>query len=193
MSFGFPAEVDVNGVPVISNSISKALFYRDQRILFFAAAANDGGNQKEMFPATHSAVFSIRATDHRGVFLGLNPPPKYSGPEVFGTLGQAVASAGLQVDGPGEVTKDGTSAATPIAAGIAAMILGYTKQRTKEPNPLKWDSLKNLWTTNGMHRVFLKLSTEMGRKIFYLNPTQFSQKTDAERDIILQSAADEAR
>lgn len=190
MSFGFSDEVEVNEVPVISNSISKALSHRHQRILFFAAAANDGGNQMEMFPATHADVFSIRATDHLGAFLRLNPPPKSSGPVVFGTLGQAVASAGLRIHGPGEVTKDGTSTATPIAAGIAAMVLGYAKQRFKESNALEW---RRLWTANGMHRVFLKLSTEMGQKTFYLNPAQFSQKTDAERDTILQSAADEAR
>lgn len=66
ISFGFDEEKYVDDKPVISDAITDAHIKRNQRILFFAAAANYGGNRDEMFPARSKKVISIRGTDDLG-------------------------------------------------------------------------------------------------------------------------------
>ena len=145
MSFGYDEEVLISGSPVISNAISEALRVRNQRILFFAAAANEGGNQMEMFPANHPHVIPIRGTDDKGWLQRFNPPPGYADFNCFMTLGQDVPGAGLSRDGGMEVCKSGTSVSTPIAAGIAAMLLGYAR--------LYEADLKRLFGTSARERL----------------------------------------
>jgi len=58
MSFGFHEEIYIEDKPVISNAILETLRGTDQRILFFAAAANGGGNRQEIFPASDMHVLS---------------------------------------------------------------------------------------------------------------------------------------
>ena len=127
MSLGFDREMPVGGRLVISNAISDALRARDQRILFFAAAANEGGNQPEMFPANHPHVISIRGTDDKGWLQRFNPPKGFTGLNCFMALVQDVPGAGLSRDGGVEVFKSGTSVSTPIAAGIAGILLSYVR------------------------------------------------------------------
>ncbi|KAF2873107.1 peptidase S8/S53 domain-containing protein [Massariosphaeria phaeospora] len=191
MSFGFSEEIEVDDTKVISNAIAQALSSRNQRILFFAAAANDGGNQLEMFPAQHSSVFSIRGTDHQGTFLPLNPPPDFAGVDVFGTLGKDVPGASLCHES-GELCSTGTSIATPIAAGIAATTLGYARLRIEGYAPLH-PSLISLWTERGMRSMLLKLSRKMGEKIYYLSADEFLRNDDSMRDALLLVSSREAR
>jgi hypothetical protein len=190
MSFGFSEEPDSNGRSMISNAISQAMYEADQRILFFAAAANDGGNQIEMFPARHRSVFSIRATNHHGSFLTLNPSPDLAGPDVLGTLGNDVPAAALSKQGvsSGEVCKTGTSVATPIAAGIAATVLGYARLRLEE-GILDQRSAGMLATELGMRSMLLRLSRPMGGKQHYLRAESFVGANDRERDAMLVNAA----
>ncbi|RSL41864.1 hypothetical protein CEP53_012505 [Fusarium sp. AF-6] len=103
MSFGFDEELPVEGDRVMSNAISNSLVSRKQQILFFAAAANEGGNQSEMFPASHPQVISIRGTDEKGWLQRFNPPPGYNG-ACFMTLGQDVPGASRSQDGGAEVS-----------------------------------------------------------------------------------------
>lgn len=192
MSFGFPDEVLINDVPVISNAILRAVRKKNQRILFFAAAANFGGNQKEMFPAKHEFVIPIRGTNSQGVFQDFNPPPDRDGPAVYGTLGKDVPSAWLSTY-DGEIQKSGTSVATPIAAGIAAMILGYANLCFFHELQLLEPSLvKKLWTKHGMLSIFSKMSTCMKEKCFYLSPFGFMRKTPEERRAVMITAAGDA-
>jgi hypothetical protein len=186
MSFGFSEEPEIDGRSEISNAISWTMHVRNQRILFFAAAANDGGNRAEMFPARHRSVFSIRATDHHGSFLTLNPPPDLSGPDVLGTLGCDVPAAALRNEGvsSGEICKTGTSVATPIAAGIAATVLGYARLRLKESG-LEPRAVDVLGTERGMHSMLLQLSRPMGGKQHYLSVDNFVRASDRERDALL--------
>lgn len=180
---------------ILSNAITQALARRNQRILFFAAAANDGGNQIEMFPARHPSVFSIRATDHQGAFLTLNPPPDFSGVDVFGTLGREVPAAPLssQRTDTGEVCMTGTSAATPIAAGIAATILGYARLRLEKETKVDLNALKLIWTERGMRLMLLKLSRKMGEKQYYLYAEKFIWQSDMVRDAMLLDASMQAK
>ncbi|KAK5167686.1 uncharacterized protein LTR77_007385 [Saxophila tyrrhenica] len=192
MSFGFDKEIIVNGEPVISNAINEAVLKRWGYILFFAAVANYGGNQKEMFPACHHSVIPIRGTNALGVFQDYNPPPDPNGPAVFGTLGVEVPAAWLSTH-DGLAYKSGTSVATPIAAGIAAMVLScaslsYADRVPSTPNPLR-----HLWMKGGMLSAFHYISTCMEPRCFYMSPWTFIQKSDEERKALLIVATANAR
>ncbi|KAI9766109.1 MAG: hypothetical protein M1840_006816, partial [Geoglossum simile] len=192
MSFGFPEEVLVENEPVISNAILQAVQKRNGSILFFAAAANFGANQKDMFPANHELVISIRGTNSQGIFQDFNPPPDRDGPAVFGMLGKDVPSAWLSTY-EGEICKSGTSVATPIAAGIAAMILGYANICFGEQLLLKRNPLRKLRTRQGMLSMFSNMSTCMQEKCFYLSPFDFMVKTDEGRRATMIVAAGDAQ
>jgi hypothetical protein len=194
MSFGFSEEPRVKGQNVISNAIAQTLAERDQRILFFAAAANDGGNQTEMFPARHQSVLSIRATNHYGTFLDLNPPPNPKGPAVIGTLGHNVAGAALS-GGDGdhaEYHRTGTSIATPIAAGIAATVLGYARLGL-DKGELDRKQVNCIEMERGMRAMLLQLSRQMDGKKHYLRPDGFIGATDRERNSMLFVNANQER
>ncbi|KAF4448159.1 hypothetical protein F53441_8394 [Fusarium austroafricanum] len=150
MSFGFDEEPPFEGDRVISNAISNALASRRQQILFFAAAANEGANQSEMFPASHPQVMSIRGTDTKGWLERFSPPPGDNG-TCFMTLGKDVPGASLSQDGSTEICQSGTSTSTPIAAGIAAMVLSYARlnEGVLEERCGTWQT-SHLWTTMGM-------------------------------------------
>ncbi|KAK1830614.1 hypothetical protein QBC39DRAFT_383096 [Podospora conica] len=177
MSFGYDHEIPVGGKMVISNAISDALRARDQKILFFAAAANEGGNQPEMFPASHPHVISIRGTDDKGWLQRFNPPRGYTGINCFMTLGQDVPGAGLSRDGGREVYKSGTSVSTPIAAGIAGMLLSYARLYRDDLREYRShggrDRAAELSTFSGMHGMLKKLSTEMMDGYYYLSAVGF--------------------
>jgi subtilisin family serine protease len=185
MSFGFSHEIHVNGTPLISNAISNALHARNQRILFFAAAANQGGNQPEMFPANHAQVISVRGCDDKGWLAPFNPPRGSTGIDGVMTLGQDVPGAALSQDaarGQGEVCRSGTSVSTPIAAGIAALLLGYARLYEGELMEGYYRDadtararVADLWTVAGMRRLLRKpeLATEMPGRWHYLSVDGF--------------------
>ncbi|KAF4946043.1 hypothetical protein FGADI_11480 [Fusarium gaditjirri] len=116
MSFGFPATQ-----PSISKAIRKAVNDHDDSIIFFAAAANSGLNESEMFPARHECVISIRATNSNGAFQDFNPPRSSHGGTVIGTLGLDVPASGLSHE-TGDVYRKGTSVSTAVAAGMAEVV-----------------------------------------------------------------------
>lgn len=119
MSFGFGQEIE---------AISRAINYAtdgSRPMLVFAAASNTGGNDHVQWPASHDRVICIHATDGDGNKYGLNPTPENK-PHEFATLGCSVESW----LGPGNrASKSGTSVATPIAAGIAAMTIDYMRAK----------------------------------------------------------------
>ncbi|KAH7077363.1 peptidase S8/S53 domain-containing protein [Paraphoma chrysanthemicola] len=123
MSFGWEEEELVDGYHAVSKAISKSMNKRDQKLLVFAAASNLGGAHEELFPAHQPQVFSIRATNSLGAHQDFNPNLS-SGATVYGTLGLDVPAAQ-----PGKtkvkIGCTGTSAATAVAAGIAAHVVGY--------------------------------------------------------------------
>ncbi|GKZ35596.1 hypothetical protein AbraIFM66950_006296 [Aspergillus brasiliensis] len=150
MSFGFADEQ-----PCISDAIREALYKRKDSILFFAAASNYGANDREMFPARHESVISIRGTNSNGLFADFNPPKHEDEPVVFGTLGIDVPSAWPNSDR--EEYRSGTSVATAIAAGIAGCLLGYISSRPPE-SPF-YNVRDRAWTRRGMNAIFRILSS----------------------------------
>ncbi|KAL7936124.1 subtilisin-like protein [Trichoderma chlorosporum] len=183
MSFGYQEEQEA-----INEAINKAIYHRHNQALLFAAAANYGGNQREMFPARHDQVLSVRATNHHGAFSHFNPPADRLETHVFGTLGTNVPGSGLSTCDE-QVYKTGTSIATPIAAGIAATILGYARLGDASNRFGEDAHMEKLGTKRGMSQVFMRLSRQMVEKHFYLYPQEFFQEmTEMQRDALLIEA-----
>lgn len=170
MAFGF--EDDVSSV---SEAIYSCLNNKGDSTLFFAAAANHGANSRELFPARHDCVISIRGTDHLGTFQSFNPPRNHQESIVYGTLGKHVPSActGPMAD---SVTKSGTSVATAIAVGIAAILIQYAIcHRIRELNQI------DLRERSVMLEVFYQLGRDtLNTGYRYLQPWRLDDK-DAEK------------
>lgn len=178
MSFGYAEEQEC-----ISDAIHGALCKRHGSILFFAAASNDGANDREMFPARHDSVISIRGTNSAGNFEDFNPPNE----EVaFGTLGLDVPSAWLR-DHDHEVYRSGTSIATAVAAGIAGALLGYVNRKSKESTFKAVN--KKLRTRQGMQAMFRFLaSPTLNERHLYLVPWRLKDKSEEDRWAIFVAA-----
>jgi subtilisin family serine protease len=148
----------------------------DIGILLFAASSNGGVGGEMSYPARADEVFAIDAADGFGSSSRFNTPPGSSYTCRFTALGDAVRSAypvhrGVMPgeEKPGWRRMSGTSCATPIAAGIAALVLEFARQP-----PLCYDTFieKHLKTVTGMREVLkLHLSKPSGRTSFpYLDP-----------------------
>ncbi|KAF4554640.1 Hypothetical protein D9617_4g003950 [Elsinoe fawcettii] len=123
MSFGAQPGPTDHAWKKVNDAIHDAVGLRKGRILFFAAAGNDGHAQGDiMFPAQNHHVIPVFGTDVTGAYLEtLNPAIEPDGPAIFGTLAHEVPCAGLEA--VGEQIKTGTSYSTAIAAGLAASLL----------------------------------------------------------------------
>lgn len=120
MSFGF-----VEPVRTIKEEIDKAA---SEKIIMLAAPANWGGQKPSAWPACDDKVIDIYATDHLTNRCSFSPTPPTNS-EGFATIGFGVESwwpPSLKQDV--RKRKNGTSVATAIAAGLAAMTLAYMKQ-----------------------------------------------------------------
>jgi hypothetical protein len=183
MSFGFQEEPLIDGQPLISNAILTALTSPGQRIVFFAAAANDGGNQPMRFPASNPTVIAVRSSDTLGHGAGFNPPREITKLDGIMTQGQHVPGVGLRQK-PGLDTKvymSGTSVSTPIAAGIAAMVQQYIRLKRADlyaqlgesaigPNSGRID---RFFTVEGMRHLLVKMSSKVSEGWHYLPGSGF--------------------
>ncbi|PVH96496.1 subtilisin-like protein, partial [Periconia macrospinosa] len=134
LSLGFPNEHES-----IKQELEDA---RRKKIIVFAATSNSGANQRISWPARDEAVFGVHASDHLGntAVFGPSPTERLGNKSVFKTIGCNVLSAwprGISVENgaPGIDTGDnglqrrssGTSTATPVAAGIAALVIEFAR------------------------------------------------------------------
>jgi subtilisin family serine protease len=191
MSFGYAEEQQC-----ISDAILDVLNYRRGSILFFAAASNFGSNQMEMFPASHDSVISIRATNANGHFEDFNPPRNDNETVTFGTLGLKVPGAWLS-NHNGEKCQTGTSVAAAIAAGIAALLLGYVNNRTEIgyfSESLLQDVKRRAQTQRGMLALFKALSMPtLNEHYLYLTPWRLADIPEDERWMIIAGALGNSR
>lgn len=171
MSFGFPA-FDNETYGPISKAIDEVKMKRDGRIIFLASAGNSGVYEDETFPATNSSVISIRATNCLGEFMNTNPRNGSDNRVVFGAIGDDIPLH-LREFHP-EVSLPGTSAATAVAAGTAVIMLAYVLLLPQLLEiEIQEHKLKRLWTTEGMRKMFMKMSDDMGQQQRFLNPVKF--------------------
>jgi len=108
---------------------------RASNVLLFAASSNEGIRTKAgmSYPARALEVIAVDAADVHGNPSKFNPP-QLSHKARFTALGEAVRSTypiHLPSEDPEEGWKRmvGTSCATPIAAGIAGLVLEFARQR----------------------------------------------------------------
>lgn len=171
LSFGF-----TESAPCIEEAISYAEILKGGRILFFAAANNQGRNQKEMFPAWSESVISIRGTNHDGAFIPRYNPdtwPHNRGTELYGTISEDVSCDWTC----GQLVKSGCSVATPIAAAIAAAIIQFT--RCKATCFIHLGNLQELIRTRrGMLSVFNVMTEDQEQARRYLAPWQLFEGDD---------------
>jgi hypothetical protein len=181
MSFGFPTEVES-----IKDVMRKAEDIKKRSIVFFAAAANDGANTQEMFPASMESVISVRATNSNGSFVPTyDPPPSAMNEDsrLFGTLGENVP-----YDWSNEsLTKSGCSLATPIMAGITALIMEYFMYKASRFE--KSDCIQeHMRTKRGVVQLFKEIAVRKGNQRFYVAPWDLFEKGEENRLSIVRTA-----
>jgi hypothetical protein len=157
MSFGFATRQDA-----IAKAIDQASIARQRKIVFFAAAANDGANKAELFPAYLSSVISVRGTNHYGSFVdSYNPPPVATNVSsaLFGTLGLDV-----QYDFPSLDTKSGCSIATPIMAAMVSLVLQLGDSCKMED-----ESLAKLHTLEGVQMLLRDIAVDQGNNRYFVH------------------------
>jgi hypothetical protein len=150
MSFGYRKDK-----PEIKKAILGGVLSRSEKILYFAAAANFGVREPEMFPARFASVISMRGSNANGFFPDFNPPPREDEAIVYGTLGVDVPGASISPDGKQE-PKSGSSIATAVAAGMAAVLLEYATWKNQEGGDS--EILRKLKTQQGMLAIFRSLA-----------------------------------
>ncbi|KAH6614623.1 peptidase S8/S53 domain-containing protein, partial [Chaetomium sp. MPI-SDFR-AT-0129] len=161
MSFGFPS--DDQG---ICDAIETAQKKRKGKIIFLASAGNSPTDD-ESFPARHSSVISVYATNCYGTFLESNSASTSNGAAVLGTYGDDIPdSIREEFTKYPTVSKPGSSVATAIMAGISATMLAYASVLSSLV-PLQVGAastvnnlLRHLWTAKGMEAVLYRLVQE---------------------------------
>ncbi|KAE8361736.1 peptidase S8/S53 domain-containing protein [Aspergillus caelatus] len=140
-----------------SEAIAEAVqIATNKRVLLFGAASNLGSIEKQpAFPARFNQVFCINSADGLGVTSRFTPSARVSD-DNFTLLGEAVESAWpTQLRQGQRQRKSGTSIATAIAAGIAALVLELAVQR-----PPQISYSRELWTYPGMRAIFYLMSQD---------------------------------
>ena len=182
MSFGFSGIVsEIENAVIDMNRIRRENNMGE--VLFFAAANNEGANYKELFPASLETVISVRGTDHVGSFVKkYNPPPwsQKGGAFLFGTLGQDVPYD----FGDTTACKSGCSVATPILAGIAALIIQYANYITGRDLTM----MTKLRSKEGISQVLYYTSEGDSDRCRYVRPWEFFERKDEERIATIRHA-----
>ncbi|KAK1254162.1 hypothetical protein MKX08_008157 [Trichoderma sp. CBMAI-0020] len=127
MCFGFDKPI-----PLIQDAMNKA-FKVEKPPLFFAATRNDGAHKLMAWPARNPSVIGISSTMGDGCRSTFNPSENEFHPILY-ALGEGVPVKITASDNPrGYAIKhvSGTSYATPVAAGLAANLLGCARMAVK--------------------------------------------------------------
>lgn len=133
-------------------------------ILLFAAASNYGDLVREhgTWPASKQSVYCIYSCRGSGVKSHFNPRPlvgqynfMFPGEDVAILEARHKPVKGVQKDmGKTTERKNGTSFATPIAAGTAAMVLDLVRQELRDSQEVE----RRFRTVEGMSDIFLAMS-----------------------------------
>jgi hypothetical protein len=171
LSFGF-----ADSAPSIEKAITYAESLKGGKILFFAAANNQGLNQMELFPALCESVIPVRGTRHDGSFIQTYNPntwPHRQGSELYGTISEDVPCDWIS----DHLVKSGCSVATPIVASIAAMIIWFVSfKKASFGNVTSVQEL--IRTRRGMLSVFSLMTQDQEQLRRYLAPWQLFKEGD---------------
>ena len=126
MSFAFSTEQRE-----IERAIKEAIGHHD--MLFFAAASNNKHYSKDPvgYPAQINEVIRVNSCTYKGVRSHFSPESDYKKDNAFSTIGEEIRSAYSQQKGRTEAYKrlSGTSMATAVMAGSAALVIQFAKIR----------------------------------------------------------------
>lgn len=156
MSFGWPYD---------DKEVKRALqnMQDDHGILFFASVSNYGalGDRNILFPASSAAVIAVDAAD------GIGHPAPNNSSTVVGDVKARFSAPGITVPGVVHSRVNGTSFASPIAAGIAALVLEFARQ-----SPLTGDNtIEYLRMKDGMEIIFKMIQIQKTSEPFmFLSP-----------------------
>ncbi|EWC48474.1 hypothetical protein DRE_02243 [Drechslerella stenobrocha 248] len=134
---------------------------RDKIIL--AAASNSGSiipHKRVAYPARiQGQVLSIRSATGQNVRSHASPTPS-NGDDNFMVLGEGIKAAWPTTLNNGYLTRyvSGSSFATPVAAGIAALLMEFSIQKEKSGPNIPKESAAILWTYRGIRKVFQNMS-----------------------------------
>lgn len=178
MSFGFLDERE-QGCSELRDAILRA---HTSGVLMFAAASNVGAHgMGPAFPARLTNVFCIYSGDGMGNCSRTSPTARRHGFN-FLTLGEGVESAWPRPlsQYPWTKRKSGTSFATPVAAGIAAVLLLYGCQN------LPLEDAKKFKEYDKMRDLLFHISNERhGYNVLSLS--NFFNRTPEERKLLLNN------
>jgi subtilisin family serine protease len=136
---------------------------QDAGILLFASVSNFGATSDRsiFYPASSPHVIAIDAAD------GLGDPASFNSPTLSGDIKARFTAPGLGVPGVIQPRRNGTSFASPIAAGIAALVLEFANQY-----PLAGDPAINfLRKREGMELILKKMQVQKTSDSFmFLKP-----------------------
>lgn len=167
MSFGF------DRLTHKLHCIKSAILYAHSKdTVLFAAACNKGGLEEVAYPASQAEVICINSTDGEGTPSTFNPSNKKD--KNFSTVGEGVLSSWLHNE---QRRMNGTSFATPIAAGIAAFTMDYMEQ--KKIDWLKEDDIYvagGIKTRGGIAAVFNQHLSYVRGDVRFLSPWRFFKK-----------------
>ncbi|OBT80206.1 hypothetical protein VF21_00560 [Pseudogymnoascus sp. 05NY08] len=165
MSFGFDGLTDELGC------IDEAISHTHKKAVLFAAARNSGVLKRIAYPAILDDVICIYSTDGLGKPSDFNPPSKQH--NNFGTIGESLLSSWPRSE-PRYMS--GTSFATPIAAGIAAVTMDYLEQNKRGRTKGDQYLAERIKTRTGIVAVFTKHLSAVSGDVRVLCPWEFFQK-----------------
>lgn len=146
MSFGF---YGFNSK--VNQAIADAL-RKENPVLIFAAASNNGTRKEVTFPASVSGVICVNSANADGTPSDFNPT--FHPARNFSIIGENVKSSWINA---AEKRMSGTSVATPIAAAIAALVLEFVLQEVESDDILK-ELYPHLKRYDGMVEILSQMS-----------------------------------
>ncbi|KAK4560466.1 hypothetical protein LTR86_005662 [Recurvomyces mirabilis] len=171
LSFGFATYK----TPELRAIWSAIRYARDNGVLIFAAAGNEGANDGVAWPAKLPDVVCVSATDSYG------RPAGFSSGEGHRVCTMGVSTPTCRTDDKQEIIhRSGTSFSTPVAVAIAATVLAFMEGLGNEQGllvPQDCEDLKSrLWTKTGMERVLCRTcvpSESSGHRLSYITHVPF--------------------
>ncbi len=155
LSFGFEREDEAIRL-VVQDASNKGK-------IILAAASNSGSiipDKRVSYPARiQGLTLSIRSATGHGERSHASPKPS-NGDDNFMVLGEGIKAAWPLHLNEGSPTRyvSGTSFATPVAAGIASLVLEFSIQQGKHGPNIAKESAGTLWSYRGIQKIFQNMS-----------------------------------
>jgi hypothetical protein len=161
------------GFDDLDKDIRRVVHYASSKdIVIIAAASNSGSRvpyRRVAYPARMNGhVISIRSATSQSERAAASPLPS-ANDDNFMLLGEAIRAACVQTQSIAYFS--GSSFATPIAAGIAALIIEFSKHKHTKPKAMrgapyvKADAQKMVCTYEGIRKIFRDMATVPDQRI----------------------------